>query len=164
MRWRLSLLALSYAVPVGALLSGVVAREVPERLPPASVAAGAAPGVAALPAPARGPWPEQVARPLFAQTRRPPPPPEAPPLGVAPPEPELPPPLAATGVVIGGAGPSVALLRLADGGHARAVEGEELGGWRVERISAEGVELARGTQRIQLAPRAPSAPGLLRGE
>jgi general secretion pathway protein N len=161
MRWRIGLLALGCAAPAGALL--LVKQEVPPPLPPISVSAVASSGAVPLPAPARGPWTAQVERPLFAQSRRPPPPPEAPVAAVAP-APEPPPPEAATGLVMGGDGRGIALLRLAGGEHVRAEEGDELAGWRVSRISPEGVELARGGQRRLLAPRASAAPGLERVE
>jgi hypothetical protein len=44
------------------------------------------------------------------------------------------------------------------------VEGEEVVGWRVARIFAEGVDLTRGEQRLTLPARAPAAEGLARGK
>ncbi|MBV1800137.1 hypothetical protein [Siccirubricoccus sp. G192] len=58
----------------------------------------------------------------------------------------------------------MALLRLADDRTARVVEGEEVEGWRVARIFAEGVDLTRGEQRLTLLARALAAEGLARGE
>jgi hypothetical protein len=116
--------------------------------------------VAALPAQPVGPWPEQVDRPLFSPGRRPPAPPAAPAAVEAPP-PEPPPPIAASGVVLRPAG-SVALVRLADERTVRATEGEQLEGWLVVRIDAEGVELNRGKERLRLPVRARAAEGVLR--
>lgn len=110
------------------------------------------------PAPVRAAWEEQVARPLFAATRRPPEPPAAPAL-VAAPEPEPPPPAAASGVVLRPDG-GLALLRLADSRVVRVQEGEEVEGWQVTRISAGGVEVARGGQSLTLPTRMAAAEGL----
>ena len=107
-----------------------------------------------LPPAATGPWPVQLARPLFERERRmPAPPPEAAALR----EPEPDPPTSASGIVVGPAGP-VALLRLGDGRLVRASEGSEIAGWRVARIGATSVELRRGERMVTLSARL-AAPG-----
>jgi hypothetical protein len=116
--------------------------------------------VAALPAQPAGPWLEQVDRPLFSPGRSPPALPAAPAAVKAPP-PEPPPPVAASGVVLRPAG-SVALVRLADERTVRAAEGEQVEGWLIARIDAEGVELSRGEDRLRLPVRARAADGVLR--
>ena len=57
---------------------------------------------------------------------------------------------------------SVALVRLADERVVRAMEGEQVEGWLVARIDAEGVELSRGDERLRLPVRARAAEGVLR--
>ncbi|MFC0388345.1 hypothetical protein [Muricoccus vinaceus] len=137
-----------------------VTREAPVLPPPpgAGTAAGGYAPVAALPEPPRGPWAEQVARPLFAQDRRPP--------VLATPvatrrEPEPPPPLAAAGIVLQ-AGVAVALLRLPDDRVVRVAVGDEVGGWQVSRIADDGVLLTRGSRSVTLNARIASAGGLSR--
>lgn len=112
-----------------------------------------------LPETPSGPWAEQVDRPLFAPGRRPPAP--APPAPVAEAPPEPPPPIAANGVVLRPAG-AVALLRLADERTVRAAEGEEVEGWLVAAIGAEGVRLSRGDKVLHLPVRARAAEGVSR--
>jgi hypothetical protein len=126
----------------------------PAAFEPRQVALAALP---ALPAPPAGPWPEQVERPLFEPGRRPATTPAA---VQAPPPPPPPPPVAAIGVVLRTAG-AVALLRLADERIVRAAEGEEVEGWLVARIGAEGVELRREGKSLHLPVRARAAEGIL---
>lgn len=125
-------------------------------LPPApqtQLPAAIQPGVPPLPPARSGPWPEQVARPLFEPDRRPPSPPTGP-HELAEPDFEPPPPSAAAGIVVGPGGP-VALLRLADGRLLRAPEGAEVDGWHVARIAPTTVELRRGERRLSLSARLP---------
>ncbi|MBP0444543.1 hypothetical protein J8J14_07085 [Roseomonas sp. SSH11] len=124
---------------------------------PAMAERGAAPSVTPPPGPPAGLWQEQVSRPLFVAGRRPPG--AAAPAQAAPPEPPQPPPLGAAGIVVRG-GSGVALLRLADGGIARVTEGEQVDGWQVVRITAEGAELRRGRETVSLNARVPTAEGL----
>ncbi|MBO1075009.1 hypothetical protein [Roseomonas marmotae] len=113
------------------------------------------------PAPPSGPWVEQTGRPLFAVTRRPPEEEVTETAAAAAPEPL--PPVAASGVVLRN-GHALALLRLANGQSVRAATGDEVDGWRVGRISAEGVEMTLGDRSVMLAARVPMADGLLRSE
>lgn len=136
------------------------------RAPPPALARPVSGQGALLPVPAislpetpSGPWAEQVDRPLFAPGRRPPAAAAPAPVVEAPPEP--PPPVAASGVVLRPAG-AVALLRLADDRVVRAAEGEEVEGWLVATIRAEGVRLSRGGKVLHLPVRARSAEGVLR--
>jgi hypothetical protein len=126
-----------------------------------AIGQGARPAVpaVALPESPSGPWAEQVERPLFAPGRRPPAP--AAPAAVAEAAPEPPPPLAANGVVLRLAG-AVALLRLADERIVRAVEGDDVDGWTVAIIGAEGVRLSRGARVLDLPVRARAAEGVMR--
>jgi hypothetical protein len=133
----------------------VLPAPMPEAVPPARLAP-----VPVLPAPAAGPWAEQVERPLFASDRRPPVAPAALPLA-EPAAPEPPPPVAAAGVVLRPEG-AVALLRLVDERVVRAAEGEEVEGWQLTRIGAEEVELTRGEQSVRLPARLRAAEGVLR--
>ncbi|WP_343898276.1 hypothetical protein [Craurococcus roseus] len=98
-------------------------------------------------------------RPLFTLGRRPPA--VAAPARVVEAPPEPPPPLAASGVVLRSAG-AVALLRLADERTVRAAEGEEVDGWLVAAISADGVRLSRGDKVLHLPVRARAAGGMSR--
>jgi hypothetical protein len=163
------LLALCGGLGHAAATAEFSTRPPPPPLPLPPGAAAPAPAPAAPPrAPAAGPWPEQVARPLFAATRRPPEASRPPPAAAAAPEP--PPPEAAIGVVLrpgeaAATAAAAALLRLADGRTARVAVGDSVeGGWRVTRIFAEGVELARGGRVVTLAARVPAAEGLARAE
>lgn len=136
------------------------------RAPPPTLARLASGQEAPSPVPAirlpdtpSGPWAEQVDRPLFAPGRRSPAAVAPAPVAEAPPEP--PPPVAANGVVLRSAG-AVALLRLADERTVRAAEGEEVDGWLVAAIGAEGVRLSRGDKVLHLPVRARAAGGMSR--
>lgn len=130
----------------------------PGRATPIQEAGGPAAPVT-LPERPSGPWAEQVDRPLFTPGRRPPAVAVSQPVDEAPPEP--PPPVAASGVVLRPAG-AVALLRLGDERVVRAVEGEEVDGWIVAEIGAEGVRLSRRDKVLHLPVRARGAEGVLR--
>ncbi|MGK9235958.1 hypothetical protein KXS07_29590, partial [Inquilinus limosus] len=95
---------------------------------------------------------ETVARPLFSPTRRgpqpPPPPAEAPP----PPPPAAAPPPSVTlqGVILAGDS-TVALLRRDDTGEiVTARTGDDLSGWRIDRIEAGSVTLSGPDGAVQL--------------
>lgn len=141
-----------------AVEGGATSTALPDAARRATAETLAAAPVALPPLPA-GPWPEQVRRPLFAPDRRPPA--ASPPPAVAEAPPETPPPVAASGVVLRPSG-AMALLRLADERTVRAVEGDEVEGWRVARIGAEGVQLSRGDRVLHLPVRARAAEGMLR--
>ena len=117
--------------------------------------------------PFRLPPPEQygiiTTRPLFIAERRPEPPPppeEAPPEPSAPPTPEQ--KFTVCGVMMMPGG-QAALLRLEEPNAktARVRVGEQIGEWRLERISPQGVVLRKGEVMRELPltrPRRPGAP------
>lgn len=97
---------------------------------------------------------DTIARPLFSPTRRPAPPPEPPPPEIVPPPPPEPvavapptPPvplteLVVSGIVVSPEGALVVLRPLGGGPSVIAREGDEVGGWRVERIEPTAVHLS----------------------
>ena len=100
-----------------------------------------------------GDYAETLARPIFAETRRPPAPepePEAPPAPTeAPPPAEAPPKpgLTISGIVISSSG-RFALIRDAGSRNLKRISiGDDVGGWRVARIEVNRIELSYGDAR-----------------